>query len=89
MRKILIILIVLSSMIFSCRSLNIIDVKNLNAEKWRELEKISVQTDRGYKYVKTTFIDGQYNTMITTHTTNMKITADDKRKIESVLQKYE
>jgi hypothetical protein len=89
MKKGLVLVLLLLFVIYSCRSLNLIDAKDLDAKKWSELEKISVQNDRGYKFVKTTFKDGHYNTSMVSAGTNMKITADEKRKIEKILQKYE
>ncbi|WP_396179338.1 hypothetical protein [Flavobacterium sp.] len=89
MKNAIVIILLLLFVIYSCRSLNLIDVKDLDEKKWSELEKISVKSDRGYKFVKTTFKDGQYNTSMVSASTNMKITADEKRKIEKILQKYD
>lgn len=71
-----------------CKSINLIDINKLDEKKWNELEKISIEDKNGFKFVKTTFKNGQYNTVITTQSVNVNISNEDKRKVEEIMQKY-
>lgn len=88
MRAILFTCIVVLIITISCSSINVIDINQLDEKKWEELEKISFEDKDGFKVVKTSFKDGQYNTIITTQSSNVKISNEDKRKIEEIMQKY-
>lgn len=88
MRTIIFISTIFIFVVVSCKSINLIDINKLDEKKWNELEKISSEDKNGFKFVKTTFKNGQYNTVITTQSVNVNISNEDKRKVEKIMQKY-
>lgn len=81
-------LIVLCSFTFIQEKFALHDIiGKLNKDQIEELKKIAVKDARGFKFIKKQKNKGSFTHFITT-TLHQKITKDDEKKIQDIIDKY-
>lgn len=62
-------------------------VLTMNQDEFNEIKKISVEDERGFKYIKTTLEKNKFSSISTT-TESQEITNEENEKIKAILKKY-
>lgn len=62
-------------------------IGKLNKKQIDEIKKISVKDAKGFKFIKKKKSKGSFTTFVTT-TSRQKISKDDEKKIQDIIDKY-